>query len=400
MITYIRFDNFYSYPESTEISFTLGKQPTESNYDFYIDTAHDQYRLNKVTAVLGANGSGKTQLLKAISFLRWFICGSTSSLDSEDSIPYSPFAMSKDKESEFEMSFVLKNADGVYEEYRYELTLSQSRVINEALYKKTSRLFSYVFSRHYDGDEMVYKHRSFIIPSLADDVKKNASLISYANLLDEPLAEAIIEMFEGYKTNVVSMGRLGSLSQSIPEMTELFAKDDGLKQTAEKLLCQFDTGIDEINIKSVMTVNEGKQQEVLLPFSVHKIGDDSFELMIYEESNGTQSAYSLLGLILPVLKNGGVAIIDELDNDLHPLLLPAIFDLFRSSHHNRHNAQLIFSCHTPEVFNLLNKHQIYLVEKYEQASEAWRLDEMEGVRNDDNLYAKYMAGAFDAIPNL
>ncbi|MGI9339226.1 MAG: AAA family ATPase, partial [Psychrobacter sp.] len=65
-----------------------------------------------------------------------------------------------------------------------------------------------------------------------------------------------------------------------------------------------------------------------------------------------------------------------------------------------HNAQLIFSCHTPEVFNLLNKHQIYLVEKYEQSSEAWRLDEMEGVRNDDNLYAKYMAGAFDAIPNL
>ena len=112
-------------------------------------------------------------------------------------------------------------------------------------------------------------------------------------------------------------------------------------------------------------VNEGKQQEVLLPFGVHKVGDESFELMIYEESNGTQSAYSLLGLILPVLKNGGVAIIDELDNDLHPLLLPAIFDLFRSLHHNPHNAQLIFSCHTPEVFNLLNKHQIYLVEKYD-----------------------------------
>lgn len=265
MITYIRFDNFYSYPEPTEVSFTLGKQPTESNYDFYIDTTHDQYRLNKVTAILGANGSGKTQLLKAVSFLRWFICGSTSSLDSEDNIPYSPFAMSKDKESDFELGFLLKNADGVYEEYRYELTLSQSHVINEALYKKTSRLFSYVFSRHYDGDKMTYKHRSFVIPSLADDVKKNTSLISYANLLDEPLAEAIIEMFEGYKTNVVSIGRLGSLSQSIPEMTELFAKDDGLKQTAEKLLCQFDTGIDEINIKSVMMVNEGSSKKYFCP---------------------------------------------------------------------------------------------------------------------------------------
>ena len=42
MITYIRFNNFYSYSESTEVSFTLGKQPTKTDYDFYVDTTQDQ----------------------------------------------------------------------------------------------------------------------------------------------------------------------------------------------------------------------------------------------------------------------------------------------------------------------------------------------------------------------
>jgi hypothetical protein len=41
------------------------------------------------------------------------------------------------------------------------------------------------------------------------------------------------------------------------------------------------------------------------------------------------------------------------------------------------------------------------VEKDEHcASDLWRLDEMTGVRADDNLYAKYMAGAYGAVPYL
>lgn len=407
MLTYIRFSNFYSYLQSTEISFMLGKQPTASDYDFTLSTVNDQYRLNKVMAVLGANGSGKTQLLKAFAFLRFFICGSMSRLETEEIIPFNQFALCSHGISEFELGFLLKNGQGTWDEYRYELILKQNKVIKEALYKKTSRLFSYVFMRESNEDSdnksFIYKHRDFIMPSLANDVKPNASLISYANLLDHILAGQIVDLLYSYKTNVTSSGRLNLPGYAISEITELFNDDVSLKESAEKLLCQFDTGIERINVKEVLMISEDKQEQkkILLPFGVHRTEDDKeFELVFYEESNGTQSAYRLLGQILPVLKQGGVAIIDELDNDLHPLLLPEILNLFRSKYHNPHNAQLIFSCHTPEVFNLLHKHQIYLVEKISQMSEAWRLDNVEGVRNDDNLYAKYMAGAFDAIPNV
>jgi len=100
------------------------------------------------------------------------------------------------------------------------------------------------------------------------------------------------------------------------------------------------------------------------------------------------------------LQHGGVAVIDEIDNDLHPHLIPHLLEWFEFEHTNPHQAQLIFTCHTPEVLNLLQKHQVYLVEKRNQRSEAWRLDDMAGLRADDNLYAKYMAGALGATPEL
>ena len=134
---------------------------------------------------------------------------------------------------------------------------------------------------------------------------------------------------------------------------------------------------------------------------MHRDGKREAELLLLHESSGTQSAFVLLARLLPVLASGGLAVIDEFEADLHPHMLVPILDLFFSPETNPHNAQIIFTCHSVEVLNLLHKSQVMLVQKDEScASEAWRLDSMQGVRNDDNLYAKYMGGAYGAIPNV
>ncbi|MDN3454524.1 AAA family ATPase [Psychrobacter sp. APC 3350] len=401
MLIYIRFNNFYSFLNEAELSFSMGKKPSKSAYDVNVTTTQDELRLNKVIAVLGANGSGKTQLLKSLSFLVWFISRSTQNLEHNEDIPFSPFVTNKDDISEFEIGFAVLNEFNVYQEYRYELTLLSQKVKREALYKKTSSSFSYVFERLYQDGKMSYKHRGFLKPSLADDIGANSSLISYGSLLDNPIAMQMVDFLKGFDSNVTSNGRVTSAHGHLTDIAELLSKDEYLKKQAEEMLCQFDTGISEIRFKNILAVyNDQSKEEVLIPVGVHLHGDSEFEMLFFEESNGTQSALVLLGSLLVVLGEGGVAVIDEMDNDLHPHLLPIIIDLFKSEETNPHNAQLIFSCHTPEVFNILNKHQLYLVEKYDQESETWRLDEVDGVRSDENLYAKYMAGAFEAVPNV
>lgn len=124
-------------------------------------------------------------------------------------------------------------------------------------------------------------------------------------------------------------------------------------------------------------------------------------LSFERESQGTQSAFVLLHRLLPALKAGGLAVIDEFENDLHPHMLEPILSLFADSRTNPHGAQLLFTCHAIEVLNILHKSQVMLVEKDEHnESTAWRLDSVEGIRSDDNFYAKYMAGAYGAVPQL
>jgi len=166
-------------------------------------------------------------------------------------------------------------------------------------------------------------------------------------------------------------------------------------------LCDLDLGLSTVELIEVEGTDEqGKEKKLHLPVGIHSSSSGSFKLPFFDESSGTQSTYVLLRRILPVLEHGGVAIIDEIDNDLHPHMLPAILELFKFEHTNPHNAQLLFTCHTPEILNILKKHQLYLVEKENLVSEAWRLDQVAGLRADDNIYAKYQAGALSAVPNI
>jgi AAA15 family ATPase/GTPase len=124
-------------------------------------------------------------------------------------------------------------------------------------------------------------------------------------------------------------------------------------------------------------------------------------LPIIYESSGTKQLFVLLKSILSALVNGGAVIIDEFDVNLHPEIVLSLFNLFIDPEINSNNAQLLFSTHSHLVLSRLDKYQIVLVEKNENGmSESWRLDEVTGVRADDNYFSKYIAGAYGAVPKI
>ena len=188
MLVQLRFSNFYSFAEETELSFELGKKPTSSKYD--IDLG-DERRLNKVVSIVGPNGSGKTQLIKPLAFLSWFMSSSFLGSDPESLIPLQPHALKKNQDSLFEITFLLKN-----EEYRYKLIANRKHVVHESLYKKTSHLFSYIFVREKSASGFSYKQQGFgFSASQAKNIRGNVSLLSAAHNYDVPMASEFCRVF-------------------------------------------------------------------------------------------------------------------------------------------------------------------------------------------------------------
>lgn len=388
------FSNFQSFRERAEVSWLLDRKVPAAAWSH---TAGSGERVSRVMAVIGPNASGKTALLKPILFMHWFVTHSFGA-DPTAALPFQPHAALTDEASEFEADL---DVDGRL--MRYTLRTTRQRVLHEALHVRTVRM-GYVFVREWNDSTQSYeiKQQDFgFKPSEALKVRPNASLIATAAQYGVPFAQRLAS--SQIWSNIHQHGRMVNDAGQLIQAATHFAAEEAQRQQLVHLLSAWDLGLSDVHVREVEAVQlDGKPSKFWLPFGIHRAaGGVSFELPFALESSGTQGALVLLSRLLPVLANGGLAVIDEFENDLHPHMLEPILDLFASPVTNPHGGQLLFTCHALEVLNILHKSQFTLVEKNEDnQSSAWRLDSVEGIRSDDNLYAKYMAGAYGAVPQL
>lgn len=392
-----KFSNLFSFEEETEVSFVLDKRAAAS--EIFFDSSLSDERISKVLAVVGANGSGKTNLIKPLAYLLWFISDSFFGGRDADRLFIKPHMLSESTLTDFHLEF---EADGV--RYKYLMLRSAERVYFEALSKKTSRLWSKIFTRKWLTESEKYEvtRKGFGSAQMPlEDADQNISLISLAAQYKSKTAVSICTTLRARSTNVSSFGRDNIDTHDIFEVSSFYRQNEKNKNEMVNFLREQDFGVEDIEIQVYdQTQDDGTTKERHLPWVIHKQGDREFQLPLIYESSGTQAAYYLMSKIFPLLERGGIMIYDELEGDLHPLMIEPILNLFISPRTNPHNAQIIFTSHSIEVLNLLQKNQIVLVEKTNAASQAWKLSDMEGVRSDDNFYAKYMSGAYGAIPRV
>lgn len=408
MIHSFTFKNFCSFSEKATISFIDIRKGVETKSNMFCDSPSST-RLSKVTTVIGHNASGKTSALKALSFLGWFVRNSFVGLEGDQEIPVDTFAFSgvKDDISEFELIF--EHEGNVY---KYILHLCRDHVVNEELYQKEkTQHFNYLFKRTWNSEtkksDITTQRIELKTEVVREILRKNVSLIAASVAIKNDILTKISNFWSTIFTNVNRSGKQWNTTalgdKGLLRASKSYDNDKELFVKAISFLKNADIGLAGIFIEhgEMKNTKTGEKRDYWFPYGEHEVDGKKHKLEFFYESSGTKNLFVLLHYLLPVVQLGGLAIIDELEVDLHPHLLPLIIELFANPQTNPKNSQLLFASHSVEILNYLEKEQVILVEKNENCkSELYRLDELKGVRRDDNIYAKYMAGAYGAVPNI
>ena len=413
MLIEMKVENFGSIRERQTLSMVASKAIKEHRETHVLHPSlgsmHD-IALLPSGAVYGANASGKSTLVRALWRMQNFILNSDqmgsegNPMPGQIPPPRVPFKLAPEwdaKPSRFEVSFIQDQV-----RCQYGFALGKLGIEEEYLLTYPKGRSQVLFER---GPKEWYLNRALgpKTRDLQERTRPGALFLSVAARWNHALLTPIHAWFKD---------RLRGIDCSILAPFTFFQawNDESVRTRLVSFIKRADFGLQDvtsqllpsrqINIQADTGKVDLMNGQAVLPHFMHSRSDGTgtvpFE--IFEESGGTQRYLALAGPWLDALANGRTLVVDELETNLHPLLVRKLIEVFHSPEHNPRHAQLIFATHQTALLDpsLMRRDQIWLVEKNaEGATQVSPLTDF-SPRNQEALQKGYLSGRYGAIPLL
>lgn len=380
------------------------------------------YPAHPVIGFAGANASGKTSILQALSFVLWFMKDSFFGIETDKEIPLEPFHTTQDLPTYFHLIFSKEFHEDRLIKYEYQLSLTKEKVLFEELKDEEGKL---VYRRWGDKTEFGQD----ISPIDTKDIRNNCSIISYASQFSSQKIAINCKRRYNFYSNLGSKGLKDErFYQGI--LGELL-KDEEVKSDVKGFLKIADIGIEDVYIQEIgideflksLEEKKDSSQDKLLKEVVelakrgvsieligipvkkmlfkHKIDAGLVDFFPEQESSGTLQFLTILYRVINALKLGELLILDEIEIKLHQNLVTYLIGLFKNPAMNKHHAQLLFSCHNTYFMEVLQPEQLWFAQKNDQGqTELFSAAAFSHIKDlqEKNLEILYRTGIFGAKP--
>lgn len=410
MLIQFSVENFKSFRDRAVLNMTASTSDNTHPQN-YIEMEKMRYLCSAV--IYGANASGKSNLLQALTSAILTIRHSNQIQINEPLIHIKPFQFDSDSSNlptVFEFIFLKNNT-----KYLYGFAATQTAIIEEYLYVYNSAKPSLIFERTETNN---YNFTKAEQKELLEISKRNASnklLLATATAWNyEKTRDAYLWFAESI--NTYDNEAINNIPFALHTFDEANSTD--LRSFTLNLLHNADINISDYRIDSVLPPPElvsalpkslidalGQDFAKAKTYQIttdHRInGTTGHPLDFEDESLGTKNLFCISPILYKAFSIGETIFIDEISS-LHPLLVRYLITLFNDPSINKAGAQLVFTTHDTYLLSLdfFRRDQIYFTEKGESGkSELFSLDNF-SVRKSENIRKAYLLGRYGAIPYI
>lgn len=415
LITRIKATNFYGIKDPVEVRFTEGGEKEKIGY-----VNKGKERVSLISGFYGANASGKSTVLNVIDTIirimlvkqqEFVFAPNGIKQDVVISLPNYHTSM-QSKPIVLEMDFIISD-----DKYNYSISITDEgkEIADEVLYKSNKKIFSrknHKVSFEADVEKkigalsknIVAPKKSSFLSIILDD---SSDISVFANLKQEigisELRQIKNQICFITDKRTVQMGQnninglMGFAINYLNSDVKIANEKIGVVNSIVKY---FEPSFEKLSIEKVgdnSPNNNSINGSISIKYEA-KYSNFYKELGVMELSAGTRELISYISDVLKMLKTGGIVVYDETSKYYHPDMEIAILNLFKDKDINKNNAQIFFSSHNHETFDLLQNDQAHILEKKDDSIIVSKVSDYD-VKERDNVKRIYRLGSLGGVPD-
>jgi len=429
--------NIYSFKDETEFNLFPNKAKGLQHHK----VKSGGFEFLRFSAIYGANGSGKSNLIKSISFLETLVTEGKLPSEIED-LKFKLNDENLKSPISLGIEFVASNKT-----FFYSITFDDDKILYEYLAESHKENDILIFERTFDTEiQKIEFHKDYyktdkeklFVEILSEKlIQKNELLITFLSKKYPEDFKSVRIAFDWFDETLIIM----KPGVKLPGIAHILDRNNAIKNFANKFISSLNTGISEIEIEkkkfeefignddsplkkrivedlknksnkfSIITHKETGEEIVfayendeiiakqLVTKHLNSLGKN-IDFNLGQESDGTKRLIDYIIAFQGIISDNNVLIIDEIERSIHPMMIKEIMTKLALDENIQ--GQLIFSTHESNLLdqNILRPDEIWFAQKdFDGSSKIYSLSDFK-IHNTINIENGYLKGRFGGIPFL